>query len=74
MPRKGLNEAEFKAKVDSLYNGEIELAGRYVSLTSPILVKDNSTNYFLLNNKDEITNYELSKSSIPLENKKPKKK
>ena len=40
MPRKGLNEAEFKAKVDSLYNGEIELAGRYVSLASPILVKD----------------------------------
>ena len=39
----------------------------------PISIKDNSTNYSILNNKDEITNYELSKSSIPLENKKPKK-
>ena len=37
-------------------------------------MKDNSTNYSILNNKDEITNYELSKSSIPLENKKPKNK
>lgn len=40
MPRKGLNEVEYKAKVESLYNGEIEVVGRYVSLTQPILVKD----------------------------------
>ena len=40
----------------------------------PISIKDNSTNYSILNNKDEITNHEPSKSSIPLENKKPKKK
>ena len=39
----------------------------------PISIKDNSTNYSILNNKDEITNHEPSKSSIPLENKKPKK-
>ena len=40
----------------------------------PISIKDNSTNYSILNNKDEITNHEPSKSSIPLENKKPTKK
>ena len=44
-----------------------------IKIFFPISVKDNSTNYSILNNKDEITNYELSKSSIPLENKKPKK-
>ena len=40
----------------------------------PISIKDNSTNYSILNNKDEITNHEPSKSSIPLENQKPIKK
>lgn len=37
---KGLNEAEYKAKVESLYNGELEVVGHYKSLTQPILVKD----------------------------------
>lgn len=40
MPRKGLNEAEYKAKVESLYNGELEVVGHYKSLSQPILLKD----------------------------------
>ena len=40
MPRKGLNEVEFKTKLASLYNGEVEIVGRYKSLAQPILVKD----------------------------------
>lgn len=40
MPRKGLNEVEYKQKVDSLYNGEIEVVGRYKGLSFPILIKD----------------------------------
>lgn len=40
MPRKGLNEVEYKQKVNDLYKGEIEVVGRYKGLSSPILVKD----------------------------------
>ena len=40
----------------------------------PISIKDNSTTFSILNNKEEITNHEPSKSSTPLETKKPLKK
>ncbi len=40
----------------------------------PISIKDNSTTFSLLNNKEEITNHEPSKSSTPLDTKKPLKK
>lgn len=40
MPKHSINEAEYKAKVESLYNGEIEVVSRFISLTKPILVKD----------------------------------
>ena len=40
MSKYSINEAEYKAKVESLYNGEIEVVSRFVSLTKPILVKD----------------------------------
>ena len=62
-------------KIDK--RGDVQLSDFCLSKLSdktffPISIKVNSTNYSILNNKDEITNYELSKSSIPLENKKPK--
>lgn len=34
------NEQTFKNEVDSLYNGEIEIVGKYKDLSSPILVRD----------------------------------
>lgn len=34
------SEEKFKKEVNSLYNGEIEVVGRFKNLTSPILVKD----------------------------------
>ena len=40
MPRPGLNELEYKAKLNELYNGEIEVVGHYKSLSQPILLKD----------------------------------
>ena len=40
----------------------------------PISIKDNSTTFSILNNKEEITNHEPSKSSTPLDTKKPLKK
>lgn len=40
MSKYSINEAEYKVKVESLYNGEIEVVGRYISLSQPILVKD----------------------------------
>lgn len=40
MSKYSINEAEYKAKVDELYNGEIEVVGHYKSLSQPILVKD----------------------------------
>jgi hypothetical protein len=40
MSHRHFNEDEFKKEVDSLYNREIEVVGRYVSLSKPILVKD----------------------------------
>ena len=40
MSKYSINEEEYKAKVDELYNGEIEVVGHYKSLTQPILVKD----------------------------------
>ena len=33
-------EETFKQKVDSLYNREVEVIGRFKGLTKPILVKD----------------------------------
>lgn len=38
--RRVYNEVEYKNEVESLYNGEIEVVGRYKSLSQPILVKD----------------------------------
>lgn len=40
MSKKGLNEVEYKQKVNDLYNGEIEVVGRYKNLSSPVLLKD----------------------------------
>jgi len=40
MPKNRLNEVEYKQKVNDLYNGDIEVIGRYKNLSSPILVKD----------------------------------
>lgn len=40
MPRKGLNELEYKQKVEELFNGEIEVIGHYKSLAQPVLLKD----------------------------------
>ena len=42
MPRKGkeCNEENFKKEVDHLYNGEIEIVGRFKGLRRPLLVKD----------------------------------
>ena len=34
------NEVEFKNEVNLIYNGEIEVVGRYKSISQPILVKD----------------------------------
>lgn len=34
------NEVEFKNEVNRIYNGEIEVVGRYKSMSKPILVKD----------------------------------
>lgn len=40
MSKNSINEVEYKAKVESLYNGEIEVVSRFISLAKPILVKD----------------------------------
>ena len=40
MSRNSINEAEYKNKVKLLYDGELEVVGRYKSLTSPILIRD----------------------------------
>ena len=37
---KKYSEVEFKNEVNRIYNGEIEVVGRYKSISQPILVKD----------------------------------
>ena len=35
-----LNEEQYKQKVKTLWNGDFEVAGRYKSLSQPVLLKD----------------------------------
>lgn len=63
---------EFNQKVESLYNGEIEVVGRFKNLMSPILVKDKygllkiPNARLLLINKPGI-NYSVNKTSYFME-------
>ena len=40
MKKMKYTEEEFIEKVNSLYNGEVEVVGRYKGLSQPILAKD----------------------------------